>query len=355
MEDETPSWLRQAEEAVISPHGSQRISPTPTHPSNGPPAAPAAAASLLGGLASEGELMHLAKRQAARDAQSERDRAEIAELHEGVRRAEGAAAAARDALREAEAALRAERLAARRDGVDLAYLKNVTIEFIAADAQASEALFPALATCLQFNEADVDRIQRARDDHASLRGKASRVLGLTPRRNGGGSGGGGGFGDAYLLTRAQAAARAAEVGAAAAIAELPLLEARLHAALAAAAGVPLSPTVRAAAEPKQRAAAAEAAAEVGFAAREVAALRERCAAAAAEAAALRGERETREAQALYLRSVLVNAFETCMGFESIFPVLSFALKFTPEEVSRIVAERKRRSKEGGFVAVDAVG
>ena len=73
------------------------------------------------------------------------------------------------------------------------------------------------------------------------------------------------------------------------------------------------------------------------------------------AAALRGERETREAQALYLRSVLVNAFETCMGFESIFPVLSFALKFTPEEVSRIVAERKRRSKEGGFVAVDAVG
>ena len=298
--------------------------------------------------------MHLAKRQAARDAQSERDRAEIAELHEGVRRAEGAAAAARDALREAEAALRAERLAARRDGVDLAYLKNVTIEFIAADAQASEALFPALATCLQFNEADVERIQRARDDHASLRGKASRVLGLTPRRNGGG--GGGGFGDTYLLTRAQAAARAAEVGAAAAIAELPLLEARLHAALAAAAGVPLSPTVRAAAEPKQRAAAAEAAAEVGFAARaRVAALRERCAAAAAEAAALRGERETREAQALYLRSVLVNAFETCMGFESIFPVLSFALKFTPEEVSRIVAERKRRSKEGGFVAVDAVG
>ena len=83
--------------------------------------------------------------------------------------------------------------------------------------------------------------------------------------------------------------------------------------------------------------------------------RARCAAAAAEAAALRGERETREAQALYLRSVLVNAFETCMGFESIFPVLSFALKFTPEEVSRIVAERKRRSKEGGFVAVDAVG
>ena len=103
------------------------------------------------------------------------------------------------------------------------------------------------------------------------------------------------------------------------------------------------------------AAAAAAAAEVGFAAREVAALRERCAAAAAEAAALRGERETREAQSLYLRSVLVNAFETCMGFESIFPVLSFALKFTPEEVSRIVAERKRRSKEGGFVAVDAVG
>ena len=67
-----------------------------------------------------------------------------------------------------EAALRAElheqQMEARRGGASVEYIKNLVLKYMELEDEEHEALFPALAMCLQFNEQEVLRVAQVREE-----------------------------------------------------------------------------------------------------------------------------------------------------------------------------------------------
>ena len=121
------------------------------------------AASLLGGLSSEGELLQLAQQQAARDGQLAQQQAardeqttrlqqELSEARDEVARRQAAEVELRGQLQQLE-------MREKREGASVEYIKCLVLKLLSLRESEHEALFPALATCLQFTEEEVRRAQ----------------------------------------------------------------------------------------------------------------------------------------------------------------------------------------------------
>ena len=61
------------------------------------------------------------------------------------------------------ARLHAMEMTERRGGANSEYVKNLVLKYMELEEEEHEQLFPALATCLQFTEAEVQHVAQARE------------------------------------------------------------------------------------------------------------------------------------------------------------------------------------------------
>ena len=115
--------------------------------------------------------MQLAQQQATRDA-------EISVLQQRLTKATSEATALRQKLLEYE-------MKETRAGTSIEYIRCLVLQLLQTEEAEHAALFPAIATCLQFTEADVKSVTRSREERANkqrfflgsiLNGRATRSV-----------------------------------------------------------------------------------------------------------------------------------------------------------------------------------
>ena len=95
---------------------------------------------------------------------------ELARVREDLAAMSASEAALRDKLRETE-------MSDRRAAASADYIKCLVLKLLQSDEDEQAALFPALATCLQFSEADVQGLTTAREARRSSGGILSSLVG----------------------------------------------------------------------------------------------------------------------------------------------------------------------------------
>lgn len=279
--------------------------------------------SSTGGSA-ETFLHQLAQQQAARDAQVSDIVSELEMTRGQLRTSEAEVERLRRRVRE-------EEMRDVRSTASIDYVKCLVLQLLISDETRHADLFPPLATCLQFSEADVAQVTRAHTARAR-RGWRALIGGRsTPRKPASeNEEGGGGGGDDFTVAAQRAvserqatelqvnlARKADRTAIRSLVCELAKLEAHME---------------------EQAASAA---------------LRE-----AARIASLSAEQRSREeeqqqkakaaADALYLRNVLKSYMET-EDHHTMFPVVAMLLKLTQAEVDELAAKRAARERERGGV------
>jgi hypothetical protein len=279
--------------------------------------------SLIGasGSSEATALLHMAQQQAARDA----------EVHDVQRALDEARAALADAgTKEVElrARLRQSEMVDRRASASVDYIKCLVLQLLRTEESNHGELFPALATCLQFSEAEVMQVSTAREARAARGGFLVSLLRMAPSE----ARGGGHSGTETTTTqmalqsvqqqqqqqqqREEEQARTDEEHARTAIKVLSAQVCDLEEALA-----------KVSAETHERVAMGT----------ELSAAR-----ASIEQSSL--DREAEERERLYLRNVLQRYMET-EDHETMFPVVAMCLRFTAEEVAAIRGRREQRERE----------
>ncbi|KAI9920672.1 hypothetical protein PsorP6_001631 [Peronosclerospora sorghi] len=115
------------------------------------------------GGADHRQILELAQLQATRDAEARQQAAQLEALRQQVTHAQHEMHALREANEQQAHELQALLQNQRRDGVNMEYLKNVVVQYLAFPPGSSQQarLVPVLATLLQFTAADQHEIQRA--------------------------------------------------------------------------------------------------------------------------------------------------------------------------------------------------
>ena len=140
-------------------------------------AGPGASLSLLqapslltsGGTSTEA-LIQLAQQQASRDAQVTAVRRELSEAHAQLATAVEVEASLRERLRDGE-------MSDKRASASSEYIKCIVLKLLHTDESEHAALFPVLATCLQFSETDVQSLIDAREARRTRGGLLSSLVG----------------------------------------------------------------------------------------------------------------------------------------------------------------------------------
>ena len=124
---------------------------------------------LSGSLGPTGALLQLAQQQASRDAQVNGVHRELSQLRDELASAGATEAALREQLREVE-------MTDRRSAASSEYVKCLVLKLLQTDESEHAALFPALATCLQFSQAEVEGLMQAREARRSSGGLFSSIV-----------------------------------------------------------------------------------------------------------------------------------------------------------------------------------
>ena len=270
--------------------------------------------SLLSGGGSADALVLLAQQQANRDAVVGDVRRELERVKEQLASSEASEASLKEQLREVK--MTDVRAAASTD-----YVKCLVLKLLTLDEREHFNLFPALATCLQFSEADVAMLTEAREAKAS-RGRFSSLFG----------GGGGGGGRSLVEATPSAdmdniAERALE------------LSSRAQGRAKTEDGIGVRTLIASLSELDE-----EVAALVGGTRQKLESEARRLSATEKE---MRSEAEKREAESgerLYLRNVILRYMEN-EDHHTMFPVIATCLKFTQEEVAGVAEKKAKREKE----------